>query len=87
MFDNYPNILYNKTKEVSPNFEVISSKNIYVESDTGSISGKIHGDKAQYSISVDVELGRCNVKNQTGTSDKVLEISNDTGSANIEFVQ
>ena len=69
------------------NFEVINCKNIYVESDTGSIRGKIHGDKAQYSILVDVELGSCNVKDQIGTSDKVLEISNDTGSANIEFVQ
>ena len=69
------------------NFEAINCKNIYVESDTGSIRGKIHGDKAQYSILVDVELGSCNVKDQIGTSDKVLEISNDTGSANIEFVQ
>ena len=68
-------------------FEVINGKNIYVESDTGSIRGKIHGDKAQYSILVDVELGSCNVKDQIGTSDKVLEINADTGSANIEFVQ
>ena len=69
------------------NFEVTNNQTIHAESDTGSIRGKIHGDKAQYSILVDVELGSCNVKDQIGTSDKVLEINVDTGSANIEFVQ
>ena len=68
-------------------FEVTNNTTIHVESDTGSIRGTIHGDKAQYSILVDVDTGSCNVKDQIGTGSQVLEINVDTGSARIDFVQ
>ena len=69
------------------NFEVTNNTTIHVESDTGAIRGTIHGDKAQYSILVDVDTGSCNVKDQVGTGSQVLEINIDTGSARIDFVQ
>ena len=81
------NKLFLSTDTGAINFEVTNNTTIHVESDTGSIRGTIHGDKAQYSILVDVDTGSCNVKDQIGTGSQVLEINVDTGSARIDFVQ
>ena len=85
--DMEANKLFLSTDTGAINFEVANNTTIHVESDTGSIRGTIHGDKAQYSILVDVDTGSCNVKDQIGTGSQVLEINVDTGSARIDFVQ
>ena len=85
--DMEANKLFLSTDTGAINFEVTNNTTIHVESDTGSIRGTIHGDKAQYSILVDVDTGSCNVKDQIGTGSQVLEINVDTGSARIDFVQ
>lgn len=81
------NKIFLSTDTGAINFEVTNSKTIYVESNTGAVRGKIHGDKTQYSILVDVTTGSCNVKDQIGTGSQLLEIDIDTGSARIDFVQ
>lgn len=68
-------------------FTVGNNKTIKVQNDTGSVRGTIDGVQSHYSILVDVDTGRCNLKDQIGTETNTLEIDVDTGSVNVTFKQ
>lgn len=52
----------------------------------GSVSGTIAGQRNEYTISVDCDLGDSNLYDQRGTTDKILNAEVDMGSIDIRFV-
>lgn len=70
----------------SANVVSLASNGINLHLSAGSANVTVAGQKADYSISVDKQLGSCNVSNQTGTDpQKQIEVKISAGSVNITF--
>lgn len=64
----------------------IEARKIELDLDMGSVSGTIAGQRNEYTISVDCDLGDSNLYDQRGTTDKILNAEVDMGSIDIRFV-
>lgn len=76
--------------EISTNAGAIEGKQIAADTviastDLGAIELNILGVKADYTIRADVGLGSQNVSDQTGRTDKLLELKADLGSVKVTF--
>jgi hypothetical protein len=60
--------------------------NLDARIEAGRLSGSIAGNKADYTITVQMGLGSSNLQNQTGTSNKRITLNIDIGSVQIDFI-
>ena len=58
---------------------------IDLELSAGTVKIGVVGNKSDYTIKTDVSAGSCNVKNQSGTTSKILKVGVSAGTAKITF--
>ena len=68
----------------SVNF-TLNCPDISAETDTGSINGKVKGDKSLYTVSSSTSTGSNNLTSQSGDGNHFLNVKTDTGSIKVTF--
>ena len=65
----------------------LTADEIKIKLTTGDVNGTIKGVKSEYTIEKHVTTGKCNLADQTGTTDKKLTVNATTGDITIGFQQ
>ncbi|MBO4573422.1 MAG: DUF4097 family beta strand repeat protein [Clostridia bacterium] len=65
----------------------LAADEIKLKLTTGDVNGTIKGVKSEYTIEKHVTTGKCNLADQTGTTNKILTVNATTGDITIEFQQ
>lgn len=63
----------------------ITSDTISAKSSLGKIAGVVHGEKSDYDIQVEHNMGSCNLSNQSANKGKLLKVESDMGAVKIDF--
>ena len=67
------------------NLSTLTCPDIKAEVSAGTVSLGVKGVKSEYTIRASVSVGKCNVTNQTGTTDKKIDVSCSAGTLNVNF--
>lgn len=76
-----------ETSMGSINGTKVTSDHLLATTSMGSIQLQMTGALQEYTVKTDVSMGNSNVTNQTGTTEKSLELNADLGSINVTFIK